>query len=299
MTRQRPRTGFSLLELLVVLAILGVLLTLTAGAVQRSRASYQRVERLAWMEARRHHNPTGTRSLPIRVLFIGNSYTSVNDLPGTLQALADASGAQPRLIVESITAGGARLKTHWDDGAAVERIRSAEWDFVVLQEQSQTPLMPFGRNQFFVPYAKKFAEVVRDRGAIPVLYLTWPRPDTPGFPQRDYTTSVVDLAKELRAEVAPAGLAKEAVEAQLPAFNFYADSGGHPTAAGTYLAACTFFATIYDRSPEGLPASVTTAGGAVVGVSATEAPVVQRAAASALVTVKKLLDRDPERRSLR
>ena len=30
----------------------------------------------------------------------------------------------------------------------------------------------------------------------------------------------------------------------------------HPTATGTYLAACVFYATIYGRSPEGLPGSI-------------------------------------------
>ena len=294
----RPRCGFSLIELLVVVAILGVLMALTGGAVQKVREALVRAERANWLEKRRQ-GETGPRTQPIRVLFIGNSYTFVNDLPGAVKALSDAAGGQPPLVVDSVTVGGAQLKDHWDAGIAAQRIAASEWDFVVLQEQSQTPLPAFGRDDFYLPYAKKFAQVIRDRGAIPVLYLTWARPDTPGFTQRDWTASVTDLARDLKAEVAAAGIAKTMVEARVPGFNFYADPGGHPNPGGTYIVACSFYATIFDRSPEGLPASVTTAAGTTVGLPGAQAAVAQKAASDAQTTAKKLLDRDPERRNLR
>ncbi|MBA4067836.1 MAG: hypothetical protein C0501_29880 [Isosphaera sp.] len=297
---RRTRAGFTLVELLAVLAILALVMSLTAGAVQRVRQAGVRAERAAWQQNRRNGN-TIPRSTPVRVLFVGNSYTSVNDLPGAVKALADADRARggPGLVVGSHTVGGAKLRDHWEAGTAPDLVRSGDWDLVVLQEQSQTPLPGFGRDRLYVPYGRKFCALAREANAVPVLYLTWPRPDTPGFVQLDYTLSVADLARDAGAEVAAAGIAKEIVEGQIPGFPFTADAGGHPTAAGTYVAACAFFAAVFDTSPEGLPASVTTASGAAVGVPAVQAPVVQRAAAEAHARAKKLLDRDPERRHLR
>src|SRR5690242_9550973 len=74
----------------------------------------------------------------MRVLFIGNSFTARNDLPGMVGGLAAAA----RLEMEHrlISAGGASLKRHWNAGAAVEAIRSESFERVVLQEQSTLPI---------------------------------------------------------------------------------------------------------------------------------------------------------------
>src|SRR5436190_1748641 len=75
---------------------------------------------------------------PIRVLFIGNSYTYVNDLPRMVAALAQA-GKQRPLVHERETPGGYSFEKHWMDGRAVAKITGAKWDHVVLQEQSLRP----------------------------------------------------------------------------------------------------------------------------------------------------------------
>src|SRR5689334_3690663 len=53
--------------------------------------------------------PTSSGSGPtLRVLFVGNSYTYVNDLPGTVAQIANASGFVT-LEVDSVAVGGATL----------------------------------------------------------------------------------------------------------------------------------------------------------------------------------------------
>jgi len=74
----------------------------------------------------------------LHVLFIGNSYTYVNDLPGTLAALAEAGGGV-KIEHEQVTPGGCSLEKHFKDGDAVQKIQARKWDAVVLQEQSQMP----------------------------------------------------------------------------------------------------------------------------------------------------------------
>src|SRR3954447_23082010 len=80
----------------------------------------------------------GTHSAPLKVLFIGNSFTARNDLPALLARLAAArgKGLQHRLI----SAGGASLRTHWNAGEARRAIQDSQYDHVVLQEQSTLPV---------------------------------------------------------------------------------------------------------------------------------------------------------------
>lgn len=279
----KRRSGFTLLELIIVITIIGILVTLTMAAAQRARAAALETERLNW-HYQRKLGATVSREAPIRILFIGNSYTFFNNLPDMLRTLAQSSGSKPELIVDTQTVGGARLKTHWDAGTALQKIRAEKWDFVVLQEQSQTPLKQYGRDQFFYPYARKFAAEIKAQNAIPLFFMTWSRPDTPG-PQKLWTESYVGITKEVRGEVAPAGMAWETVRNTLPQLQLYHDTGGHPSKVGTYLAACTFWATIYDRSPVGLPSSFQYADGSV-NLGAGTAKVIQQAAWQALKKVK-------------
>jgi hypothetical protein len=283
-------SAYTVLEILIAMAIIAVLVGLLLVAIQETQKSTLRLERKAWMRDRRM-GVTGKRKLPIRILFIGNSYTSAHELPEALKALAEASGTKPPLEVQQVIVGGAKLQTHWDRGQVLPLIRDGKWDFVVLQEQSQTPLMPFGRDELFYPYARKFDGVIRESDAITLFFMTWARPDTPG-PQKLWTDSYLRITKELRAEVAPAGMAWEKVLENLPHVEMFLDPGGHPTPAGTYLNACTFYAVIYDKSPEGLPASVTTPQGTTVSAPPDDAARIQQYAWEAVKLARYELQKD-------
>jgi hypothetical protein len=276
--------------MLIAIAIIAILMGLLLAAIQQTQESTLRLERKAWMRDRRM-GVTGKRKLPIRILFIGNSYTASHDLPEALKALAEASGTQPPLEVQRVVVGGAKLQTHWDEGSVIPLIKDGQWDFVVLQEQSQTPLKHFGRDELFYPYSRKFDGVIRESDAITMFFMTWARPDTPG-PQKLWTDSYLRITKELRAEVAPAGMAWEKVLESLPHVDMFADAGGHPTPTGTYLTACTFYAVIYDKSPEGLPASVTTPQGTTVSAPPGDAAHMQQYAWEAVKLARRELRKD-------
>ena len=265
------RDGYSLIELIVALGILAVLIALTTSAVQRVRNSVRAVERASWHE-QRQLGTTERRTLPLQVLFIGNSYTTTNDLPGTLAALVQASGQQPTLVVDQHCVGGATLQQHWEAGDALKKIQSSDWDFVVLQEQSQTALPAFGQQEKFFPYSQEFVREIKARQGIPLFYMTWKRPDTP-FPAEDWIDSYVQITKRTKSEVAPAGIAFERVKLAIPGWNPYADTGGHPTSASTYLTACVFYCQLLDRDPVGLPP---------LGIPAAEATALQNCAREAV-----------------
>src|SRR5256712_3057541 len=72
-----------------------------------------------------------------RVLFIGNSYTYVNDLPAMFAGLARSGGH--RVETAMVAEGGATLAEHAASAATSAAITSKKWDVVVLQEQSEIP----------------------------------------------------------------------------------------------------------------------------------------------------------------
>lgn len=197
-----------------------------------------------------------------RVLFIGNSYTYYNNLPRVLEALAASASPPERVETRAVTVGGARLKTHWDEGDALDALRDERWDHVVLQEQSMLGmLLVNGRHEvndperIFFPYARKFHDEARKRGAKTLLALTWSRRRTPEAQAR-LDHAFLTLGRELGATVTPMGPAWLAVRKHHPDIALYVDDGSHPAPAGTYLAACTLYATLFGRSPEGLTATV-------------------------------------------
>jgi len=183
----------------------------------------------------------------MRILFIGNSYTSVNDLPGMLTAMMATKGI--KLETRSVTPGGLTLEKHWTGAEARKAIADGPWDYVVIQEQSQMPAL---RPAMTLKYAALFAGAVRDAHSQPVFYLTWARKDKPEM-QEALTATYMKAGSGARALVAPAGIAwQNAIKAD-PKLVLHAADGSHPTVQGMYLTACVFYATLLRRDPTGLP----------------------------------------------
>ncbi len=197
----------------------------------------------------------------LRVLFIGNSYTYVNNLPGIIEQLALA-GNRERLETMLVAPGGWRLKDHWEKGEALKALHGGKWDIVVLQEQSTLGMnyyvdgiMRIGGDQVFRPYAESWVSEIRKAGATPVLFLTWARKMTPED-QAALSYAYIHAAKDFGANVAPVGIAWKMVREQDPSLELFYGDGSHPSPAGSYLAACTFYAAFFHRSPAGLPGRV-------------------------------------------
>jgi hypothetical protein len=88
------------------------------------------------------------------------------------------------------------------------------------------------------------------------------------------------IARELKAAVAPAGVAWEKALKANPKMTLHIPDLSHPTAAGSYLNACVFYEVLFDKSPEGLPNTIKTAAGKVlVELSEADARLLQRTAA--------------------
>jgi uncharacterized protein DUF4886 len=182
-----------------------------------------------------------------RIIFIGNSYTSRNNLPRLLADLAAASEPPRRLYVRAIVAGGASLKRHWNAGVAQHALAKERWDYVVLQEQSTLPIKNPPRYHGNV---RLFAQLIAATGARIVLYLNWSRQSVPET-QRALTHAVQEIAGEVDAIVVPVGPAWQKALRDFPGLRLYEDDGSHPTAAGSYLAACVFHVALFGAPVRG------------------------------------------------
>jgi hypothetical protein len=200
--------------------------------------------------------PCGTGACT-RVLFLGNSYTYVNDLPSTFARLAGSAGRPVQ--VATVANGGETLAQHATSSDSLTAIASERWTYVVLQEQSQTPATWGGRTSMY-PAVRTLAGSIEAAGATPMLFMAWAHRD--GMPEAglaDYGAMQVQIdnaylaiAQELRVPVAPVGYTWSMVRQDHPEIALWGDDGSHPNQAGTYLAACVFYAAIFRQSPSGL-----------------------------------------------
>jgi hypothetical protein len=199
------------------------------------------------------------------VLFVGNSFTARNDLPGLIARLAGAKGK--RLQHRLISAGGASLRMHWNAAAALTAIQEGQYDCVVLQEQSTLPVKNAQRMHENV---RLFDEAIKVAGAESVLYMTWARQDAPQS-QKAIADAYTDIGRELGATVAPVGLAWQRFLRRHDGPILHDKDRSHPTLAGSYLAACVFLGVLFRESRVGVDAEV-------AGLSAKDQALLQAAA---------------------
>lgn len=226
----------------------------------------------------------------INVLFLGNSYTNVNNLPQLCASLAESSGKVMNTAAN--TPGGYLLTQHAVNTQSLKLIRDGKWNYVVLQEQSQLPSIDFYRHEFMHAGYQQLRDSVllHNPDAQVVGYMTWGRrhggqqcenyglglycsADFRDFGHmQDSLTSAYDECRELFGGLtAPVGEAwrKALAESDIA---LHSSDDSHPTTEGSYLAACTFHALLWDESPAGLwhPAGMSEKTAAFLQRTATE-----------------------------
>jgi hypothetical protein len=194
----------------------------------------------------------------VKVLFIGNSLTSANNLPGMVANITKSHGY--KMVYDSNTRGGARLAHHASNTNVLQKLKEHPWDFVVLQAQSQFP--GFSHKQLSTdvfPYAKRLSEAAKkaNKHTSVVFYMTMARrngdPDNKhvspelityeGMQER-VNRCYLEMAMDNHALIAPVGELWKTIRKRRPDLDMYSDDI-HPNMTGTYLAACVFYATFF------------------------------------------------------
>jgi hypothetical protein len=210
-----------------------------------------------------------------KVLFIGNSYTYVNNLPQLIKDVSLSVG--DTLVFDSSTPGGYTFQSHTTNSTTLSKIASGGWDYVVLQEQSQLPSFPISQVEVEVfPFAQRLDSLIHSSNpcAKTAFYMTWGRkngdasncPFLPILCTYTGMDSLLNLryrmmAESNMAELAPVGAVWRYLQENRPSLNLYQSDESHPSLAGSYAAACTFYSLFFRKDPTlisvdaGLPAS--------------------------------------------
>ena len=197
------------------------------------------------------------------VLFIGNSYTQVNNLPQMVANVASSMG--DTLYYEENTPGGCTFSQHCTN-QSMALIQQGGWDAVVLQEQSQLPSFPQNQveNECF-PYAQRLVDSIYAHGwcAEPMFYMTWGRQNgdqqnAQAFPPLATYEGMdnllyeryMQMAADNDASVCPVGRVWRRLRENHGTIELYQSDGSHPSVAGSYAAACAFYTMLFARNPE-------------------------------------------------
>lgn len=194
-----------------------------------------------------------------KVLFLGNSYTSVNNLPQLIGNAAQSAG--DNLIYDSYTPGGYTLQDHNQDANGTDKIKNQSWDYIVLQGQSQQPITKSWKFNGGAGALKNHIDKYNSCSVI-MLYITWGRkngdasncakfPVMCTYAGMDTTirNAYYELAGDISAEVSPVSVVWQYLRNNYPGIDLYQSDGSHPSLAGSYAAACCFYTTIFKKDP--------------------------------------------------
>ncbi|MEQ1517137.1 MAG: hypothetical protein ABL931_11690 [Usitatibacteraceae bacterium] len=191
--------------------------------------------------------PAAPTAAEISILFMGNSHTSVNNIPGMVTAMIRV--AKPGKTVAGVEAPGSmHLDVRADDAATLALLQSQRWNYVVLQAQNYSLS---GEALYPTTGAEKLVRLSRHSGALPVLFAEWPRVGI------DETQIIygkyVSIAMKEPACVAPIPQAFDLARARFPSMTLHAADGNHSAPAGAFLASLVLFSAITGASVVDLP----------------------------------------------
>jgi len=199
---------------------------------------------------------------PSRVLLVGNSRLYYGDSVGNhVRGLASAAGLWrkgPHLFL-SATISGAALTDHDVSStlAAGARLARGPLDYVVLQG-SGGAYRTEARRKAFEAAVVAFDRAIRKAGGKTALYMTsgYVKPHRLAGTNalREIEKLYVSVGNKVGVLVIPVGLAFEEAYRQRPGIKLHMEHDGlHPDLPGTYLAACVVYASMFGRSPVGIP----------------------------------------------
>jgi hypothetical protein len=191
---------------------------------------------------------------PVRVLFVGNSFTYFFNLPQVVTSMAQSQGIE--IVTRQSTVGGSNLEEHWKElkGTKTRKLLdSLKWDYVVLNNHS---LSTVDTPEDFMEYGKKFAELIRSKGAEPIFMQTWAYKSNPLL-IRSIVKGYNQIAEETKSDIVPAGELFMEARKWRPDLEMFHDDK-HPSSNGAYLLGLGFFKYFTGLKTNDIPSRLTT-----------------------------------------
>ena len=204
------------------------------------------------------------------VLFIGNSYTETNNLPQMIADIAQSMGEM--MTFEKNTPGGCSFRQHCSNNS-MALIQEGSWNIVVLQEQSQLPSFPQGQvEQECFPYAQQLVDSIyaHNPEAEPMFFMTWGHKNGDLDNASEYPMlgsyegmdsmlyeRYIYMAESNDASLCPVGRVWRYLRTHNPNIELYRNDGSHPSVAGSYAAACSFYVMFFHRDPDSIAFNAT------------------------------------------
>jgi len=184
----------------------------------------------------------------MRILFIGNSHTFMNDMPELArEMIEDATGQSCEVTM--LAYPGKSLRWHMAEEYFSERfnILHGHYDYCVIQEQAH----PMTDETDTVAFASQIIDLCRKVNTVPVIFETWAEKVKPEN-QKEMNRRYRSLAENTGALLAPIGEVWSAAISELPGTpdaDLYFHDGEHASAVGDYLIAMVLTKVITGRLP--------------------------------------------------
>lgn len=215
---------------------------------------------------------------PVKILFIGNSISSFNEMPDIFKQLA--LGKNHLVSIQTLTFDGMRLNNYLNEVrvgeslyvSVIDTIAYGNFNFVIIQDGLLVPVKPFEKTELFYNSVIKFDSVCKKHASQLIVFEPYPIPVFPKiycgrsllsnemlctetfFDEKQVLDSinvVFDRLRALNITVAPIGDAFVSASANHPTINLYADDEDfHPSAFGSYLMACVYYRTCFSGKLE-------------------------------------------------
>jgi len=192
---------------------------------------------------------------PIRIFFIGNSYTYRNHMPRMFMKIAKANGKN--VEVNWCVKGKTSFYRHSIRKKVYRAIQWKKWDYVVLQGSSRDMLKE--RSIYYnktLPGLNKIVSSIKQRNHNTklVFFMTWAYKK--GYPKYGYSNTHYKMIRRISAKykvlatdfdalLTPVGLVFEKLYFRHHITTLYKSDNSHPSKLGSYAAACSFYSVIF------------------------------------------------------
>lgn len=194
------------------------------------------------------------QSEPLKILFIGNSYTHMNNMPKLFEKISKDAGMN--VIVEKSAQSGASFNVHSERTEMFKAIKKRQWDYVILQGYSRE--LTFENSHIdtaTIPFLNQIVDSIYKNNACTNLlfYMTW------GYDNGFLENKAVDTHEKMADKIdsgyrylsatydvpiVPVGMVWKKVRA-LKEMDLYVEDRAHPSKEGSFLIASTFFESIF------------------------------------------------------